>query len=93
MTAPVPDLKRGVPPPVPGSECCDCCEGIALETPQAIDNADGLSLIAYRVGDHARFRASLHAALSSSDYGFPPGTISALTALQTREDDDFTIET
>jgi len=80
MSAPVPDLKRTVSPPVPGSECCDCCEGIAPETPQAIDNADGLSRIGYRVGDHAQFRASLHAALSSSDFGDPPGTLSPLAA-------------
>jgi hypothetical protein len=91
MSGPVPDLKRNVSPPVPGSECCDCCEGIEAQTPQAIDNAVGLSRIAYRVGDHGQFRASLHAALSSSEFGLPPGTISPLTRLLTRDDSDFTL--
>jgi uncharacterized phage protein gp47/JayE len=91
MSGPVPDLKRDVPPPVPGSECCDCCEGIEARTPQAIDNPPGLSTIGYRVGDHAQFRASLHAALSSFEFGLPPGTPTPLARLQTRDDGDFTI--
>ena len=66
-------------------ECCGCCDGIAAETPQGIDNRGGLSAIAYRIGDYAQFRASLHAALSSSDLP------RALRALRTRDDDDFTI--
>lgn len=91
MTAPVPDLKRNVPPPVPGSECCDCCEGVEAETPQAIANPVGLSQIGYRVGDYAQFRASLHAALSSFDFGLPVGTPTPLARLLTRDDGDFTI--
>ena len=91
MTGPVPDLKRDVSPPPAGSECCGCCEGIEAETPQAIANAPGLSAIAYRVGDHPRFRASLHAALSAFDFGLPSGTASPLERLLTREDSDFTI--
>ena len=47
-------------------------------------NRGGLSAIAYRIGDYAQFRASLHAALSSSD-------LRAAGALRTRDDDDFTI--
>ncbi|WP_422003425.1 putative baseplate assembly protein [Reyranella sp.] len=84
MTKPVPDLKPHVPPLAPGTECCDCCDGIAAETPQGIDNRGGLSAIAYRIGRHPQFRASLQAALSSS--AFP-----ALGALRTRDNDDFTI--
>jgi hypothetical protein len=82
MSAPVPDLKPHVPPPV--NDCCDCCDGIKAETPEAVENRGGLSSIAYRIGEHAQFRASLHARLSSSE--FP-----ALANLRTRDDDDFTI--
>jgi hypothetical protein len=91
MTGPVPDLKRSVAPPVAGSECCQCCEGIEAQTPQAIDNPAGLSRIRYRVGDHSQFRSSLHAALSSFDLGLPAGTPSPLASLLTRDEDDFTI--
>jgi hypothetical protein len=84
MTAPVPDLKPHVPPLAPDSECCACCDGVAAETPQGIFNRTGLSAIAYRIGDYAQFRASLHAALSSS-------ALSPLPLLRTRDDDDFTI--
>jgi hypothetical protein len=84
MTAPVPDLKPHVPPLPPGSECCGCCDGVEAETPQGIDNRGGLSAIAYRIGDYAQFRASLHAALSSS-------ALTPLPRLGTRDNDDFTI--
>jgi len=83
---PTPDLKPHVPPQPPGSECCDCCEGVAAETPQGVANREGLSAIAYRIGDYAQFRDSLHAALSSSR-----PELAALQALRTREEDDFTI--
>jgi hypothetical protein len=43
-----------------------------------------LPRIRYRVGEYPEFRASLHAALSSSEF-------SALSALETRDDRDFTI--
>lgn len=84
MTLPVPDLRPRIPPPPSGTERCGCCAGLSDETPQAIFNRDGLSRIAYRIGDHARFRASLHAALSSSDFA-PLGELTA------RDDADFTI--
>ena len=48
-----------------GQRSCGCCDGIEAETPQGIVNRGGLSAIAYRIGDYAQFRASLHAALSS----------------------------
>ena len=84
MTTLVPDLRPHEPPPPPGSECCDCCEGIGAETPQALGSRFGLSAVPYRIGDQARFRASLHAALSSS-------ASAPLAALLTRDDDDFAI--
>jgi hypothetical protein len=83
MSLPVPDLKPHVAPP-PGSERCGCCDGIIEEIPQDIINRDGLSAIDYRIGDHAQFRGSLQALLSSTD--FP-----ALDDLRTRADADFTI--
>ncbi len=63
---------------------CGCCEGIAVETPMAIANRPGLSAIAYRVGTHSRFKASMIAQLSAA--GLPE-----LRKLRTRDDDDFTI--
>jgi hypothetical protein len=84
MNAPTPDLKPHVQPPAPGSECCGCCDGVEAETPTGVFNRDGLSAVAYRAGDYGRFRASLHAALSSADF-------KALADLHTRDDDDFTI--
>jgi hypothetical protein len=83
MSGPAPGLKPHVQPPA-GKECCGCCEGIAASTPREIDNRSGLSEVAYRIGEYDHFRASLHAALSSS--AFQP-----LRALHTRDDDDFTI--
>jgi len=63
---------------------CGCCEGLTGETPAVIDNRPGLTAIAYRVGTHSRFKASMLAQLSDPDLG-------ALRALRTREDDDFSI--
>jgi Baseplate J-like protein len=63
---------------------CGCCTGTTRQTPLPIWNRPGLSQIAYRVGTHARFKASLLAALS--DPAFP-----ALAPLATRDDSDFSI--
>ncbi|MDN0075082.1 putative baseplate assembly protein [Crenobacter sp. SG2303] len=63
---------------------CGCCAGLEAETPKRLDNRPGLPSIAYRVGRHGDFRASLLARLSSTD--FP-----ALARLTARADDDFTI--
>lgn len=84
MSGPVPDLKPHVPPAPAGGEACGCCDGIVAETPQGLSNRGGLSAIAYRIGDYPRFRASLHASLSSSKFA-------ALAPLRTRDFDDFTI--
>jgi hypothetical protein len=68
-----------------GSNCtCGCCAGTSVQTPQVELNRPGLPAIAYRVGSWATFKESMLARLSSSDYP-------ALAALQTRDDDDFTI--
>src|SRR5215470_4236457 len=63
---------------------CGCCEGISTKTPVALYNRPGLAAIAYRVGTHAQFKASLLARLSASVH-------SALAALKTRENDDFSM--
>ncbi|MBI2767726.1 MAG: putative baseplate assembly protein [Chloroflexi bacterium] len=63
---------------------CGCCKGVTAETPAPIDNRPGLTAIAYRAGTHASFKASMFAEISASD------TV-ALRALQTRDDDDFTV--
>ncbi len=38
-------------PTPPGTETCECCAGVARETPRAVENRAGLTAIAYRVGD------------------------------------------
>ncbi len=83
MSAPSPVLKPQPSLPL-GSEGCGCCDGVAQETPQNPVNRAGLSAIAYRIGDYAEFRASLHAALSSLE-------LVKLGELRTRDEDDFTI--
>src|SRR4030095_2051562 len=52
--------------------------------PAAVLNRPGLTAITYRVGTHSQFKDSMLSALSSADFA-------ALKALQTREDDEFTI--
>ena len=68
----------------PGTDPCDCCDGVATSTPQGLFNRPGLSAIAYRIGAYAQFNDSLLAALSSSN-------APALAKLLTRDTDDFTI--
>ncbi len=63
---------------------CGCCDGLTVETPVAIENRPGLSAIAYRIGTHSRFKASLLARLSAAD-------LPALRDLKTRDPQDFTI--
>jgi predicted phage baseplate assembly protein len=55
---------------------CGCCSGITREAPVSIFNRPGLSAIAYRIGTHSRFKASMLTALSNP---------------KTRDDTDFTI--
>ena len=61
-----------------------CCEGLTTQTPVSPDNSHGLKAIAYRVGDHSRFKQSMMARLSSGEYPY-------LADLKTRDDNDFSI--
>jgi hypothetical protein len=63
---------------------CGCCAGLDVSTPALVDNRAGLSAIAYRIGTHGAFKASMLSRLSSAD--FP-----AIAKLLTRDDDDFAI--
>jgi hypothetical protein len=63
---------------------CGCCSGVVARTPLALGNRPGLSAIAYRVGAHPDFLASMVAALTHA--GRP-----RLAALTTRDPDDFSL--
>ena len=63
---------------------CGCCAGIDAETPALVYNRPSLQSIQYRVGKHSQFRESMIAALSSEKN-------KALSALTTRDEDDFSI--
>ncbi|HET7536635.1 MAG TPA: hypothetical protein VFJ90_09290, partial [Candidatus Didemnitutus sp.] len=71
-------------PSLAALDACGCCAGLEARTPVAADNRPGLDAIAFRAGTHARFKASLLAALTSTNRP-------ALARLLTREDDDATI--
>lgn len=77
-------IRIGHPDPGQSSDTCGCCDGTALATLQPTENRPNLSAIAFRVGDHAQFKASMLTSLASSAYP-------ALARLRTREDDDFSI--
>ena len=69
----------------PGCRCtadctCGACRGFTDSTPLDIDNRPGLDAVRYRVGDHARFKASLLTALSRA-------RLPALRGLTSRSDD------
>lgn len=61
---------------------CDCCEGVTSLTPALLANRPGLPALAYRVGTHGSFKATMIAAVAAE-----PG-LSRLTA---RADDDAAI--
>lgn len=61
-------------------EKCSCCEGVGVQTPVKVHNRPGLSVVAYRVGQHHDFKSSMLARLSK-----------ALPELNTRDNDDFTV--
>jgi predicted phage baseplate assembly protein len=63
---------------------CGCCSGVAQHTPLEVENRPGLSAIAYRVGVHGDFLASMIAALTDEDRP-------SLADLGTRDRDDFSI--
>jgi len=60
---------------------CGCCERIHVVTPVAIYNRPGLPALAYRVGTHGRFLATMLARLSTRDHLM-------LRALRTRDRHD-----
>jgi hypothetical protein len=63
---------------------CGCCSGVTQRTPLEVQNRPGLSAIAYRVGVHADFFASMIAGLTDADRP-------RLADLGTRDRDDFSI--
>jgi hypothetical protein len=63
---------------------CGCCSGIGQATPLAVENRPGLSAVAYRVGVHRDFLASMIAGLTDVDRP-------RLADLGTRDSDDFSI--
>jgi hypothetical protein len=63
---------------------CGCCSGVTQRTPLELENRPGLSAIAYRVGVHSDFFASMIAGLTAVDRP-------RLAKLGTRDRDDFTI--
>ena len=63
---------------------CGCCAGVTERTPLEVQNRPGLSAIAYRVGTHADFFASMIAGLTDADRP-------RLADLGTRDRDDFSI--
>lgn len=67
-----------------GNGDCGCCAGVDADTPARVHNPPGLSAIAWRVGRHGDFLASMQARLSSTD-------TPALAALGTREMSDFSL--
>ena len=77
-------IRTGHPDADTITDPCRCCEGTTLSTLQPTDNRPDLAAIAFRVGDHARFKASMLTNLAYSAYP-------ALADLRTREDDDFSI--
>jgi len=63
-------------------DACHCCEGIRSLTPEDHSNRPGLPVLAYRVGTHGTFKATMLARLSR---------MPALGSLGTRADEDLTI--
>ena len=66
------------------TSACGCCSGVTQRTPVGLENRPGLSAIAYRVGVHGDFLASMLAGLTDADRP-------RLAALGTRDRDDFSI--
>lgn len=72
-------MRSTANPAAAGLNNCGCCQGVTVETPVQVTNRPGLSAIAYRIGVHSQFKASMLAELS------------ALSTLKARVDDDFSI--
>ena len=58
---------------------CGCDEGARVPTPVPVENPPGRSMLAYRIGTHSSFKATMQTALSRQ---------AALGGLTTRKDDD-----
>src|SRR5688572_17921402 len=63
----------------PTLDSCGCCEGPLSLTATPPSNPPGLAALAYRVGTHGRFNASLHVGLAAN---------AALRPLATRDSSD-----
>lgn len=76
-------------------ETCGCCAGTEKLTPARTGNRPGLDSLAYRVGTHATFLATMKARLSNMAIEPPPGDQSApahpLAGLTARDGSDFSI--
>lgn len=77
-------MSLSVDPTLRDLNDCGCCEGVTAETPTAVTNRPGLSVVAYRIGQHATFKASMLSALTAADNA-------QMQALKTRAADDFTL--
>ncbi|BDA84750.1 hypothetical protein Sa4125_22920 [Aureimonas sp. SA4125] len=64
-----------------GEGSCGCCSGTGASLPTPRSNAPGQRAIAYRVGTHSAFKATMLARLSAREF-------KALSGLRTRDDDD-----
>jgi predicted phage baseplate assembly protein len=76
-------------------ETCGCCEGIEVITPVTITNRPGLPALAYRVGTHGAFLATMKARLTAisvtpavEEPGAEVDTLHPLRLLTTRAGDD-----
>jgi hypothetical protein len=61
------------------SSGCGCCKGLTALTPQSLENLPGLSALAYRVGTHGSFKATMLTDLTERN---------GLGQLASRDDDD-----
>ena len=61
------------------SSGCGCCKGLTALTPQSLENLPGLSALAYRVGTHGSFKATMLTDLTEGN---------GLGQLASRDDDD-----
>ena len=67
------------------AESCGCCEGVEKLTPLATANRPGLDALAYRVGTHGSFLATMRARLTTQAFpdtgdGPRPRPLDLLTA-------------
>jgi predicted phage baseplate assembly protein len=78
------------------ADCCDCCTGIEIITPESVGNRPGLDALIYRVGTHAAFLETMKARLTTMTVDVPGAdgkstTSRPLAELTTRDSGDFSI--